>query len=127
VLITRTVPGATEFDPTDPTSGLVELDIPAGLGTDFQWRALTVGYSAAGAPHRIELWLQPPGPIVPGGPRVDIQTAVSATSITPCPFQVPSQGDGIVTPAESWTVRLLTSGKSDTGTLTLNIFFSEVK
>ena len=127
MLITRTEAGSVDFDPNDPTSGLVELAVPPGIGSDFNWQAFTVGYSAAGAPHRIELFLAPPGPVVPGGPRVDLQTATSATSITPCHFYVPVQGDGISAPVESWTVRLLTSGKTDTGTLTLSVFFGEVR
>ena len=64
MLLTRTIAGGTQFDPTDPTSGLFEFDsVPVGRG-EITVKIENAGYNSDGDPHDIEIWLQPAGPIV---------------------------------------------------------------
>ncbi len=115
MLIVRQVPGAGQFDPLDPASGLVELPAPAS-GDDTQWRILTAGYVSAGAPHDFSLQLTSIAD--PSQPAIILLSATAANSGTPCPVWIPRDPGG-----ESWVIRFETTGKADLGTLSLNLAF----
>ncbi len=119
MLITRTIAGAAQFDPADPASGLFEFDlVPPGRG-EITVKIENAGYSSDGAPHDIAIWLQPPGPIVPGGPRIEVAAVAGGNAIT---FVA-----GCVTPVprdetdQAWTLRVETLGK--TGDATVSIYY----
>jgi len=119
MLVIRTIAGGTQFDPTDPTSGLFEFDaVPVGRG-EITVKIENAGYNSDGDPHDIEIWLQPAGPIVAGGPRIEVASASTANRITfvaGCVTPVPRDDSD-----QAWTLRVQTSGKS--GDATVSIYY----
>ncbi len=118
MLVTRTVAGATQFDPTDPLSGLFDLGAVIPGYPEIAVKIESGGYDSAGAPHRIAVWLQPPGPVIAGGPKIVIATADPANSVT---FQA---GCGTAVPRDDtvgWTLRVETTGK--TADATVSVYF----
>ena len=116
MLIVRQVPGAAQFDPTDPTTGLVDLSVVAPGYPEIPWVIKTAGYNSIGAPHAFVFFLAPDGPLLPGGPRIDLLAGDPANTGTICPVAVP-RDDNI-----SWTLRFETVGKADLGTLSVYLF-----
>jgi len=115
MLTVRQVPGAAQFDPLDPATGLVELPAPVS-GDDTQWRILSAGYVSSGAPHDFSLTLTSQAD--PSQPGIVLLSATSANSGTFCPVWIPREPSG-----DSWVIRFQTTGKTDTGTLSLNLAF----
>jgi hypothetical protein len=119
MLVTRTIAGAVQFDPTDPTSGLFEFDpVPAGRG-EITVKIENAGYNSDGPVHDIAIWLQPPGPIVPGGPRIEVAAVAGGNAITfvaGCVTPVPRDESD-----QAWTLRVETLGKA--GDATVSIYY----
>jgi hypothetical protein len=119
MLVIRAVPGAGQFDPIDPNAtsgGWIDLPVPAS-GDSTQWKILSAGYNSIGAPHTINITLTPPGALVlAGGPSITLATASAANTLTLCPIWIPRSSN-----TESWSIRIATSGKTDLGTLAVNL------
>ena len=124
MIITRTIPGASQFDPADPSSGLFVFDeVPEGR-SEITIKIENAGFSSDGPPHEIEIWLQPPGPIIAGGPKILVASSLAANDIAfiaGCVTPIPR--DESVTP---WTLRVSTSGKSGDGSVSIYYLLSGV-
>ena len=113
MLVIRDVPGAGQFDPNDPTTGLIDLSVVAPGYPEVPWVIKTGGYNSTGAPHAFVFFLATLGPLTPGGPRIDLLAADPANTGTICPVAIPRDDD------LSWTLRFETVGKTDLGTLSI--------
>ena len=109
-----------DTDFSDPGGGAIELPVPQS-GSNLQWRILTAGYKAGGAPHAFGLVLAPLGAL--GGPQIDLiaSPAGGANSFTTCDVWIPRADD-----LESWSIRFFTSGKTATGYLSISLELLEV-
>lgn len=113
MLVIREVPGAGQFDPNNPATGLIDLSVVAPGYPEVPWVIKSGGYNSTGAPHAFVFFLAPLGPLIPGGPRIDLLAADPANTGTICPVAIPRDDNF------SWTLRFETVGKADLGTLSI--------
>ena len=120
MLLIRQLPGAAQWDPNDPASGLFEFpDVVRGY-PEIPIKIQNAGYSSTGAPHEIRIWLQPSGPVVPGGPEIEIARVTSGNAVAFLAGCVPAVPRDEIT---GWTLRVESTGK--TGLSTVSLYFNQ--
>jgi len=107
-----------DFSPV--TGGGIELIVPQS-GPNLQWRILTAGYVAGGAPHQFEFFLAPLGPVTQYRIPLVNSPAAGANTFSTCDIWIPRNNR-----LTSWTIRLGTSGKTATGFLAVNLELLQV-
>ena len=120
LLLIRQLPGAAQWDPGDPASGLFAFPPVAEGYPEIPIKIQNAGYSSAGAPHEIRIWLQPAGAVVPGGPEIEIARVASGNAVAFLAGCVPPVPRDEVS---SWTLRVQSVGK--TGLSTVAIYFNQ--